>query len=91
MEDLGAPMSYLTLEPGTPVFSREGTKVGKVTRVVAEGAADIFDGIVIERGLPPVGSERFVPAEDVQQIYERGVVLDLSEPEVEHLAKREDA
>jgi hypothetical protein len=87
MEDLGAPMSYLTLEPGTPVLSREGTKVGKVARVLAEGAADIFDGIVIERGLLPIGSERFVAAEKVQ-IYERGVVLDLAESEVDHLPPR---
>jgi hypothetical protein len=90
MEDLGAPMSYLTLEPGTPVLSREGTKVGKVARVLAEGAADIFDGIVIERGLLPIGSERFVAAEKVQ-IYERGVVLDLTESEVEHLPQRAES
>ena len=91
MEDLGPPMSYLTLEPGTPVFSREGTRVGKVARVLAEGTADIFDGIVIERGVLPVGSERYVAAENVQQIYERGVVLDLAESEVEHLPERKEA
>jgi uncharacterized protein YrrD len=91
MEDLGAPMSYLTLEPGTPVLSREGTKVGKVTRVLAEGAADIFDGIVIERGLLPIGAERFVAAEKIRQIYERGVVLDLTESEVEHLPQRAES
>ena len=34
--DSGAPMSYLTLEPGTPVFASDGSEVGRVEHVLAD-------------------------------------------------------
>jgi hypothetical protein len=36
-EDLGAPVSYLVLANGTPVFDRSGDRVGTVEHVLAEG------------------------------------------------------
>ena len=47
MADRGAPMSYLTLEEGTPVLASDGTEVGRVEHVLADADADIFDGLVV--------------------------------------------
>ena len=77
MDDLGAPSSYLTVEPGVPVFSQDGDKLGEVQYVLADPEADLFDGIVVDTsGLP--GGLRFADALQVVEIYERGVILGLS-------------
>jgi uncharacterized protein YrrD len=74
MEDLGAPSSYLVLAEGTPVFSSDGSKLGEVEHVLADEETNIFDGIVIDRSVLP-GGHRFVDAPQVEEIYERGIVL----------------
>ena len=84
MDDLGAPISYLVLERGADVFSADGEKVGDVAEVRADLGRDIFDGVVIRHGLLP-GHNHVVPAEQVDEIYERGVVLKLAADEVESL------
>jgi hypothetical protein len=84
MDDLGAPSSYLTVEPGVPVFSRDGDKLGEVQYVLADPEADLFDGIVVDTsGLP--GGLRFADALQVVEIYERGVILGLSSAGAQHL------
>jgi uncharacterized protein YrrD len=72
--DLGAPASYLTLSAGIPVHSSDGKRLGIVSHVLAEPDKDIFDGIVIDTS-PLLGGHRFVDAPEVDEIYERGVVL----------------
>jgi sporulation protein YlmC with PRC-barrel domain len=72
-DDRGAPMSYMTLEPGTPVFTSDGEEVGRVRHVLADPDADIFDGIVIEGR----GGHRFVDAPEVARIASGGVTLRL--------------
>lgn len=79
--DLGAPGSYMTLEPGVPVLSSDGQQLGEVTHVLAEPDKDIFDGIVL-RG---PGRHRFVDAREVESINERGVVLSLDAGAAESL------
>jgi PRC-barrel domain len=74
--DLGKPASYLTLSAGLPVYSRDGQQLGKVEHVLAEPEKDIFDGIVFDAS-PLPGGHRFVDAPEVDEIYERGVVLTL--------------
>lgn len=74
MEDLGPPSSYMALRPGTPVYSSNGSEVGKVERVLSAPKAQIFDGIVVDTSDLP-GGHRFVDAPEVDAIYERGVVL----------------
>jgi uncharacterized protein YrrD len=81
-DDLGAPVSYLTLEQGTAVLSADGEEVGDVAHVLADEENDIFDGIVISHGL---GRHSFADAEQVADIYERGVVLTLTAAEAEAL------
>lgn len=86
MEDLGAPISYLTLSEGVPVYASDGPKAGKVAHVLADVQADVFEGIVVEtRVLPP--SHRFVDAEQVAEIHERGVVMALDSELFESLPR----
>ena len=73
-QDLGPPASYLTLEEGAAVVSSDGERIGRVEEVLADTQADVFDGIVIGRG--PLGLDRrYVDADHVDRIHERGVVL----------------
>ena len=74
MDDLGAPSSYLILTEGAPVYSSDGQSLGKVEHVLSDADADIFDGLVIDRSVLP-GGHRFADASQVDEIYERGVVL----------------
>ena len=77
-----APMSYLTLEPGTPVRTSDGSEIGTVAHVLADPDADIFDGIVVDvRG----GGHRFADAPDVAEITSGAVVLALDAAEAERL------
>jgi hypothetical protein len=87
--DLGAPSSYLALEPGVDVFSRDGDKLGEVKSVLADLDADVFDGIVIDASALP-GGLRFADARQVAEIYERGVVLSLGTREAERLPEPSD-
>jgi hypothetical protein len=81
-DDLGAPVSYLALDEGTAVLSADGEELGHVAHVLADEETDIFDGIVIAHGL---GRHTFADAEQVAEIYERGVVLTLTAAEAEAL------
>lgn len=74
--DLGEPASYEVLAAGTPVYSSDGVEIGKVTHVLAAEDEDIFEGIVIGEHI--FGSEHvFADAQDIDRIYEHGVVLSL--------------
>ena len=74
MEELGNPSSYRALAAGTPVYSSDGERIAEVEHVLADEEADIFDGIVVDAGAAP-GGHRFVDAAQIDEIYERGVVL----------------
>jgi hypothetical protein len=84
MDDLGQPSSYLTLRPGMPVHSSDGEKVGDLEHVLADSDVDVFDGLVVDTSAIP-GGHRFVDASQVEQVYERGIVLRLSAGEAEGL------
>jgi hypothetical protein len=77
-------MSYLTLEPGTAVLARDGAELGAVEHVMADEETDIFDGLILDTSVLP-GGNRFVDASRIDEIYERGVVLDLDPAEAERL------
>jgi hypothetical protein len=85
-EDLGAPASYLTLEEGVPVYSSDGKEVGKVAHVLAAPDEDVFDGIVIDTTVL-AGGHRFCDADQLDEIYERGVVLAVDAAGAEALPK----
>ena len=79
--DRGAPISYLVLAEGTPVVCADGREVGKVRHVVADDQKDVFTSLV----LAAHGGDRTVPADAVEAIYERCVVLSLDAAAVEAL------
>jgi uncharacterized protein YrrD len=84
--DLGQPVAYQLLKPGTPVYSSDEDRVGTVSHVLAAPDLDVFDGIVI--GEHELGEEhRFVDADDVQEIFEHGVMLRLDRAACEQLPK----
>lgn len=87
MDDLGAPLSYLVLQKGVPVFSSDGRRLGRVVRVLSAPEANMFDGIIFDTKSGP-GGHRFVDAPEVGQIYERGVVLKIDADEAAALPKR---
>lgn len=84
MEDLGAPSSYLALQPGVAVYASDGQKIGEVEHVLAVPDDDIFDGIVLDTSVLP-GGHRFVDGPEVDEIYERGVVLNIDAATAEGL------
>ena len=84
MDDLGAPSSYLALEPGTAVYTSGGERIGEVQYVLADEEQNVFDGIVIDASMLP-GGLRFADAVQVAEIFERGVVLGLTAAEAERL------
>jgi uncharacterized protein YrrD len=84
--ELGEPIAYLVLAPGTPVYSSDGVEIGKVAHVLAAEDKDVFDGIVIGEHI--FGRDhRFADADDIGPIYERGVVLKLDRAACEQLQK----
>jgi uncharacterized protein YrrD len=84
--DLGPPMAYMALSKGTPVYSSDEQEIGKVAHVLADEHEDVFDGIVIGEHI--FGEEhRFADADDVQAIFEQGVVLKLDREACEQLPK----
>jgi hypothetical protein len=89
MDDLGPPTAYLALEEGTPVYARDGTRVGVVEHVLAAEDADIFDGLVIDTQTGP-GGLRFADAPHVAEIHERGVLLDVDAEAAKRLPEPSD-
>lgn len=86
MEDLGQPISYLVLETGAPVISSDGRKLGRVREVRADTEKDIFDSVVVEQGML-AGDRRLVLADQIDEIFERGVLLKLDAGAYESLPK----
>jgi hypothetical protein len=84
--EYGDPISYMVLEPGIDVVSSDGERVGKVEHVLADEDLDIFDGLVIDVESGP-GGLHFVDSEQVDEIYERAVVLTVPAAQIEQLPK----
>ena len=87
MDDLGVAISYLVLKRGAPVYSRDGERVGRVTRVLGDRPTHIFDGIIFDTSAGP-GGHRFVDAPEVDSIHEGGVLLKIDAAAVDELPKR---
>jgi hypothetical protein len=69
--DEGLPIAYEVLDEGVPVYASGGHQVGTVEHVVAAPELDIFHGIVIDVD----GERKFVPADQIASLHERGVDL----------------
>jgi sporulation protein YlmC with PRC-barrel domain len=69
--DEGLPVSYEILDRGVTVYSADGQAVGTVDHVVAAEREDIFHGLVIRTE----SGRKFVSADDVASLHERGADL----------------
>lgn len=72
------PMSFLTLEPGTPVIDRFGQPVGPVKRVLLLPYSG-FDGLIVGTR----EGRRFVDAPEVRRISGGAVTLGITVADVE--------
>jgi uncharacterized protein YrrD len=79
--DEGPAIAYQVLDQGVTVYASDGSSVGTVDHVVAAPAEDIFHGLVIDTG----GGSRFVSADQVASLHERGVDLRIGAGEVAEL------
>jgi hypothetical protein len=81
MKDLGPPIAYLVLKTGTPVYDRNGDRVGVVEHVVADEAVDIFLGLVIHTE-PLPGRHVYADADQIAELRERGALLSVGRDEL---------
>ena len=79
------PVAWTMVGEGWDVVDPGGESVGRVKEVVGDPNADIFDGLVITRGL--LRKDHYLPSERVTAIYEGRVEIDLGEREVEGLGE----
>ena len=86
--DRGTPSSWLVAGPGLEVIASDGVAVGTVRHVLAAPEEDIFDGLVIDLAS---GRHGFVDSEDVDEFYERAVVLRLDGAQCAHLPEPQPA
>ncbi|MEU4239877.1 PRC-barrel domain-containing protein [Actinoplanes sp. NPDC026619] len=87
-EDLGAPVSYLVLADGTPVFDTSGDRAGAVEHVLADEKSDVFHGLIVKTA----AGHRFAAATVVDGLFEHGVIMsvaaaDLPEPSADAAAR----
>ena len=64
----GDPVSWLLIERGWTVYDANGEKVGKVKEVLADEQADIFHGVLVDRGL--LGPDEEVVADRIAEIHD---------------------
>jgi uncharacterized protein (DUF433 family) len=72
------------LQPGTPVFDGEGTRVGEIRAVYASGEARGAEFLLVYWDRR--GEEALVPADDVAEMTDAGVVLMSSAATYDELA-----
>ncbi len=80
------PVSWYLIERGWTVLAAGGERIGHVTKVDAEPARDIFDGIEYRHAV--LERIRYVPSEQVGLIVEGAVTLKLTVEEAERLDTR---
>jgi hypothetical protein len=82
-------VAWKAIEEDANVFSSEGERVGRVSRIVGDPTADVFTGLAIV--VDTFGGERFLAAERVRGIWPDRVDVDLASADFERLPKHEDA
>jgi len=84
------PVAWVMIEPGWKVFASDGSEVGKVEEIAGDENIDIFDGLAISSDL--LGrAKKYVPSEQVGDIYAGEVHLKLAPPAVERLGEYTEA
>ena len=83
MTDEPRRIAWPALETGTPIVTADGEEIGLVTSVVADEAKDIFSGIAFKGGL--LETERFLPADFVDEMTTTAVTVNIKSDAVEGL------
>ena len=84
--DDGHAVSYKVLQPGVPVRSSDGVRLGVVVAALDNAREQIFDGIVFDGD----GGRRFVDAPEVARIAERAVTLSITAAEAADLPEQDE-
>ncbi|HWF52023.1 MAG TPA: hypothetical protein VG294_15390 [Solirubrobacteraceae bacterium] len=79
-EELGAPIAYLALRDGTPVYDAKGHGVGVVEHVMEFGG--IFEGLIIHTH-PLPGRHLYADVDEIAEIREHGVLLSVDRDELQ--------
>jgi hypothetical protein len=90
VEDLGPPVAYVALEEGTPVYDRDGRRIGVVDHVLADFQLDIFEGLII-RTTPLPGRHVFADVDQIAQLHERGVLVSVAREQLHRPGERSAA
>ena len=72
------PVAWRVMEQGWSVVSSDGVEIGKLDQITGDIDADIFDGITVGDGGTVLTRAKYVPAEQVAQIWRGEIVLSLS-------------
>jgi hypothetical protein len=78
-EQLGSRVAYLALKDGTPVYDRDGNRVGVVEHVMAERG--IFEGVLVHT-YPLPGRHLYADATQIAELHENGVLLSVQDQEL---------
>lgn len=68
------PIAYTALQPGTPVWTRDGHQFATVSSVLVDEKVSVFDGIVVETA----DGARFIDADEIGTIHTTYVGTTLS-------------
>ena len=82
------PVSWKVAEPGWSVVANDGNEVGKVSQVLGDPEADIFDGLAVGAGTV-LDRPLYVPSEKVGEIEEGTVHLAIDAAEYGQLQRYE--
>jgi hypothetical protein len=93
--ELGPPIAFRAVREGTPVYDRDGRRIGVVERVVADEVLDIFEGLIVHTE-PLPGRHLFASVDQIAELRERGALLSvrreqLHAPEPRPRSRRSDA
>jgi hypothetical protein len=78
IDQLGDPIAYLGVGDGTPVYDRDGNRVGVVEHVLAYSG--IFEDLIIHT-FPLPGRHLYADAAQIAEIRERGILLSVRRDE----------
>ena len=82
-------VSWKVIDSGAEVFSSDGEKAAKVSRVVGDPDADVFTGLAVTVGI--LSGERFIASEHVQEIRPDRIQVGIAKADMESLPEYEDA
>jgi hypothetical protein len=83
-----APISWKALERNATVVTSDGNESARVTEIVGDPEADIFNGLVLNLGV--LDKNRHLPAERVKAIWPQRVEVDATLDELKALPPYEE-